>query len=269
MTLLQKLRNTAYAALLTIIPANCGDISTCESDLDCKESRICQYDSNEGASFCMTPEEAAEQQNSAEENNRCGNSEFYGAHLREVNKCSLGTKEPFQEDCTGGLDSKYFNSDDEIDRRIPFTYFGNTLNFDWVIEHLKDFDLPRSTSLNLVKNPSPSDFSSFEECYPYYFDGSPSDVDTSADELAYRRAVRESEVLRVLCFFEKDTTLYLGKIDKLCSKMTVWRKTSYPWSDSQSCKSEEHGAWYDECHEEFPWVDPANFDSTGGEGNWY
>ncbi|MBI2666407.1 PD40 domain-containing protein [Candidatus Woesearchaeota archaeon] len=59
MNTLRGIRTAAYAALLSLLPANCGELSSCKTDNDCKESRVCEYNRDLEGLFCMTPEEAA------------------------------------------------------------------------------------------------------------------------------------------------------------------------------------------------------------------
>ncbi|MBI2666210.1 hypothetical protein HYX13_01215 [Candidatus Woesearchaeota archaeon] len=249
MNTLRGIRTAAYAALLSLLPANCGDISTCKSDLDCKESRICQYDSNEDASFCMTPEEAEQSREDAQyQNNTCGNSELTNTYLWNVYKegiigCSLGTREPLQQDCTGALIGSFggLSEQDIADEQINFTYFGNTLQL-----HYEE----RNRPLTLVHNPTAADFPVFEECYANRL----GDEDEN-----YWRAIWNTVVNQFLCSFTYDPSLFWGKTDDPCD-VWAWKKTLEPWKGSRDCsETERTKPYHSECLEQFPIPSPEDF----------
>ena len=279
MTLLSKIRNMGYAALLAITPAqmSCGELSSCTTDLDCKDKRVCEYNPDLEGMFCMTPEEAQEARNEerATELGSCSDNPFVNTYLWLLQQpshgfgCDYGTVEPLQPDCTGILGEGYASSEQDyvngysVDRLEPFTYVGNVLHFPQFVNPIAsapgyEGHLRRANPFEyvyLIRNPSPGDIPSFEECFE----------DWNWEELEpyeepYQRAYWEHEVNRLFCYLERDPSLYWGKTQDPCYFFFVWRNTTEPWINKNECREVERDKpWNTECNDLFPVPSPGDF----------
>jgi len=273
MKILHQARTIAYAALLSILPANCGELSSCQTDNDCKDSRICEYNPDLEGMFCMTPEELEDARNTSTEEDAgsCRNSELAHTNLWIVAKpsgssCDMGTVEPLREDCTGkfGMENWTGRGNEDMtpvyeegdDHDVLYgireiTYFENTLHFGATFQYFN--------TMTLRKNPTAGDFPAFEDCPNYQsFIGQ--------EEEGYYRMQWENQVNRLLCYLDSDSALYWGQVrggrsgaepaDRICNLYAV-RKTIEPWKGENDCADIERDKPYRiECDEQFPTINP-------------